>query len=96
MKNKIEKTIQPDWWSKSFAGAIFGLSLAIALGNLIVVIGKHFIAMDLLVQLAMWSIPWLWMPLLFISFLFHTGKAAIFYMAAANLLAYACLFLLRG
>ena len=96
MKPKIEKTIQPDWWSKSFAGAIFGLSLAIALGNLIVVIGKHFIAMDLLVQLGMWSIAWLWMPLLFISFLFHTGKAAIFYMAVANLLAYTCLFILRG
>ncbi|GAB3051569.1 hypothetical protein GCM10027155_17200 [Acinetobacter apis] len=96
MKKNAAKTIQPDWWSKSCVGAILGLSLAIALGNLIVVIGKHFFAVGLMVQIGMWSIAWLWMPLFFISYLFYTGKTAFIYMALANTVAYSCLFFLRG
>ncbi|MBF7681786.1 hypothetical protein I2F27_00345 [Acinetobacter sp. B5B] len=96
MKKNLKKTIQPDWWSKSCVGAILGLSLAIALANLIVVIGKHFFALSLMVLIGMWSVAWLWLPLFFISYLFHSGKSAFLYMALANTIAYSCLFFLRG
>ena len=96
MKAKIENPIQPDWWTKTIVGTVLGLSLAIALGNLIVVLGKPFMALDLLVQIGMWSIAWLWMPFMFFSYLFSTGKLALFYMSLANIFAFTCLFLLRG
>ena len=34
-----EQKIQPDWWTKSFAGAVLGLSLAFALAALITMWG---------------------------------------------------------
>ena len=56
MKAKIQSPIQPDWWSKTFAGGVFGLSLSIAIGNLIVLLGQPYVAMDLLVQVGMLSL----------------------------------------
>ena len=34
-----DQNIQPDWWTKSFAGAVLGLSLAFALAALITMWG---------------------------------------------------------
>ncbi len=71
MKAKIQSPIQPDWWSKTFAGGVLGLSLSIAVGNLVVLLGRPYVAMDLLVQLGMWSVPWVWMPIMFASYFFY-------------------------
>ncbi|MFJ1519427.1 hypothetical protein ACG59Z_05970 [Acinetobacter sp. ABJ_C1_1] len=96
MKVKIQSPIQPDWWSKTFAGGVFGLSLSIAIGNLIVLLGQPYVAMDLLVQVGMWSVPWVWMPIMFASYFFTTGRKALIYLLIANALAYSCIFVLRG
>ncbi|MPW44229.1 hypothetical protein [Acinetobacter guerrae] len=93
MKDKSQ--IQADWWIKSFTGAVLGLSLSIALGNLIVVLGQPFIAMDVLAQIGMWSIAWLWMSILFASFFIKTGKLAFIIFLFANFIAYFLLFWLR-
>lgn len=74
MKAKIQSPIQPDWWSKTFAGGVLGLSLSIAVGNLVVLLGRPYVAMDLLVQLGMWSVPWVWMPIMFASYFFRPDK----------------------
>ena len=51
--------------------------------------------MDLLVQLGMWSVPWVWMPIMFASYFYDRTKALI-YLSIANALAYSCIFVLRG
>lgn len=96
MKAKIQSPIQPDWWSKTFAGGVLGLSLTIAFGNLIVLLGQSYISMDLLAQLGMWSVPWVWMPIMFGTYFFVTGRQAMVYLFVANVLAYSCVFLIRG
>jgi len=96
MKAKIQSLIQTDWWSKTFAGGVLGLSLSIAIGNLVVLLGRPYVAMDLLVQLGMWSVPWVWMPIMFASYFFTTGQKALIYLSIANALAYSCIFVLRG
>ncbi|EXT38618.1 putative membrane protein [Acinetobacter sp. 25977_4] len=96
MKAKIQSPIQPDWWSKTFAGGGLGLSLSIAIGNLVVLLGRPYVAMDLLVQLGMWSVPWVWMPIMFASYFFTTGQKALIYLSIAIALAYSCIFVLRG
>ncbi|WP_151821879.1 hypothetical protein [Acinetobacter oleivorans] len=96
MKAKIQSPIQPDWWSKTFAGGVLGLSLSIAIGNLIVLLGQPYVAMDLLVQVGMWSVPWFWMPIMFASYFFTTGRKALIYLLIANALAHSCIFVLRG
>ncbi|MDO7192353.1 hypothetical protein Q5M49_01445 [Acinetobacter nosocomialis] len=96
MKAKIQSPIQPDWWSKTFAGGVLGLSLSIAVGNLVVLLGRPYVAMDLLVQLGMWSVPWVWMPIMFASYFFTTGQKALIDLSIANALAYSCIFVLRG
>ncbi|ENU47639.1 hypothetical protein I6L25_06530 [Acinetobacter nosocomialis] len=96
MKAKIQSPIQPDWWSKTCAGGVLGLSLSIAIGNLVVLLGRPYVAMDLLVQLGMWSVPWVWMPIMFASYFFTTGQKALIYLSIANALAYSCIFVLRG
>ncbi len=52
--------------------------------------------MDLLVQVGMWSVPWFWMPIMFGSYFFTTGRKALIYLFIANALAYSCIFVLRG
>jgi len=91
MKAKIQSPIQPDWWGKTFAGGVLGLSLSIAIGNLVVLLGRPYVAMDLLVQLGMWSVPFM-----FASYFFTTGQKALIYLSIANALAYSCIFVLRG
>lgn len=62
-----DQKIQPDWWTKSFAGAVLGLSLAFALAALITMWGLQSEHRGLAPQLGMWSIPWIWLPLFFVA-----------------------------
>ena len=96
MKSKIQHPIQPDWWSKTFAGGVLGLSFSLAVGNLVVILGQPYVEMDLLAQLGMWSIPWVWMPLMFLSYFFKNGKTAVLTLALMNIAAYLGIFWLRG
>lgn len=95
MKKKIKNPIQADWISKTIAGGFFGLTLSVAIANLIMILGKPYIEMALLRQIAMWSVPWLWMPILFASYFIPKGRTALAILFMLNLIAFFCLFLLR-
>lgn len=96
MKTKIQNPIQPDWRLKIFAGGVLGLSLTIALANLMVLCGRAFIRIEILAQFAMWSVPFIWLPIFFVSFYIAKGKTAVCALFALNVLAYTTLLLFRS
>ncbi|WP_162626622.1 hypothetical protein [Acinetobacter sp. CFCC 10889] len=96
MKTKIERPMQPDWWTKTLVGAILGLSLSTVLSSLVFVIGLNFLAQSTIAQIAMWCIAWFWLPLFFLSYLCRTGKHALLFFSIANVIAFALLFGLRA
>lgn len=96
MKAKITNPIQPDWYSKIFAGGILGLSLSVAIANLIVIIGVAYFPISILAQFAMWSVPFLWLPIFFACFYIAQGKMAVLYLLMLNVLVYVLVFSLRG
>lgn len=96
MKTKIQRPIQPDWWTKTLVGAFLGLSLSIALASLVLVIGLHFLAQATIAQIAMWCIAWFWLPLFFLSYLCRTGKQALLFFSIANVIAFSLVFGLRA
>ncbi|WP_317203439.1 hypothetical protein [Janthinobacterium sp.] len=86
--------IRADWWSKTLAGAVLGWTLALALSGLFAWLGPGGIAAPQKYQFIMWLIAPLWMIIFSLVYLFRTGLRAVFWLAAANLLAYALLFIL--
>jgi len=96
MKAKIQHPIQPDWWSKTIAGGVLGFTLALMIGCLVFLIGRPFLDASVLPQIAMWSIPWSWLPIFFACYFIPRGWQAILIMLFANLLAGLAVFLLRG
>lgn len=95
MKSSAKNVIQPDWWSKTLAGAILGFTLAVAIANIIVLIGLHFMPVELIGQFGMWAIPWFWLPIFFATYFISTGNKAILFLCLSNAVAYLCLFLIR-
>ncbi|AOA57024.1 hypothetical protein [Acinetobacter larvae] len=96
MKAKQLKKIHPDWWSKTFAGALLGLSFSVAVGCCIALLGFSTIDRGLAAQLGMWAVPWIWCPLFFLAFFFHRGWHVLVVYSVLNLLAYGCFFWFRG
>lgn len=89
------KPLQPDWWLKSMAGAVLGFLLALACSGLLAWWGPGGIAADNKVQFNMWLIPFLWMPVFSLTYLFRTGWLAVGWLAGLNILAYGLLWLAR-
>ncbi|MCU4675220.1 hypothetical protein N7931_06195 [Catenovulum sp. 2E275] len=87
--------IQPDWWSKSLAGSILGLTLAFALSGCFAWFGPGGITADSKVQFNMWIISPIWMLVLSFCFLFRSGKQAWLVLGCANLIFYSILYLFR-
>lgn len=85
--------IQPDWWSKTFAGCVLGASLALALSGLFAWLGPGGITADNKVQVNMWLISPLWVLIFSFVFLFRTGLRAILWLSLANFLAYGLLWI---
>ena len=96
MKFIIQQKIQADWWSKSFAGWILGLSLAIAGASFITLWGLQHLDKALAPQVGMWSVPWLYLPLVFIAYFIPKGWQAILIYSVLNGIAYGILLVLRG
>lgn len=94
--NNAQDRIQPHWWLKSSVGALLGLSLSIGMAGVIYLCGTAFLDQDVLAQLAMWSIPWIWLPIFFASFYFKTGLQAFTALMMVNVFVYACLWWLKG
>lgn len=88
-----DKKISPDWWAKTFAGGVLGLSLAFALAGLFAWHGPGGITAPNKAQAVMWSVAWLWMPVFSLVYLFRTGAQAMLCLAAANVVAYGLWFL---
>lgn len=94
--NNPNNRIQPHWWLKTCVGVLFGLSLSIGLAGIIYLCGQAFLERDILAQLAMWSIPWVWLPILFASYYFKTGLQSLIVLLIVNFLVYGCLWWLKG
>ena len=86
----------PDWWRKSFAGAVLGATLAFALAGIFAWLGPGGIAAPDKSQFVMWLIAPIWMTVLSSVWLFRTGTLALLWLGGANLLAWALLLLVRG
>lgn len=96
MKYLSQQKIQPDWWSKTFAGGVLGLCFAFACAALITLWGFSSTEKVLAPQLGMWSIPWIWLPLFFSAYFIPKGWQSIAVFALLNVLAYGLLFSVRG
>lgn len=96
MKAKSQLSIQPDWWSKTFAGLFLGLSFACILGAIILLIGREILEPNLAPQFSMWAIPWIWCPIFFLAYFIPKGWQAIVLYSIANVIAYSILLMLRS
>lgn len=88
--------MKADWWSKTFAGAFLGGTLALALAGLFAWIGPGGIDAPEKAQFVMWMMAPVWMAVLSTVYLFRTGLRAILWLGGANLAAYGLLFYVRG
>jgi len=88
--------IRPDWWSKTFAGAVLGATLALALAGVFAWAGPGGIGAPDKSQFVMWLIAPIWMTVFGFVWLFRTGTLALVWLGGANLLAWGLLFLVRG
>lgn len=96
MKFLMQQKIQADWWSKSIAGWVLGLSLAIACASFITLWGLNNLDKALAPQVGMWSVPWLYLPLVFIAYFIPKGWQAVVIYSVLNAIAYGILFGIRG
>lgn len=96
MKMKNLAKIQADWWSKTFAGLLLGLVLAIAIGVLVVLFSIAYLDRALAPQLGMWTIAWAWCPLFFLAYFIPKGWQAIVLYSLVIAIAYGTIFWLRG
>lgn len=91
----LKQKLQPDWWTKTFAGAFLGMSFAMAMGAIIVLLHTSQTDASIAPQLGMWSIPWFWLSAFFIAYFIPKGWQSVVIFSIANVLAYALLFWLR-
>jgi hypothetical protein len=96
VKPQKKPAIHPDWWSKTLAGAVLGLTLAFAVCGLFAWWGPGGISAPNKVQFVMWMITPLWLVIFSLVYLFRTGLRAVLWLLAANLLAYLLLWISRG
>lgn len=87
--------VQRDWVSKTLAGTLLGLALALGASG---VFSQLNAAMPLPVrgQLAMWMVPPIWLGTLGLVYFFQSGLRAWLWLAGANVLAYGVLWSLKG
>jgi hypothetical protein len=90
-----DEKIQPHWWTKTFAGAVLGLTLAYAIVVIFAWYGPGGIDAPVKVQFNMWLITPIWLTVLSLTYLFKTGVKAMLYLAVINLLFYSLFFTLR-
>ncbi|THF65106.1 hypothetical protein [Pseudothauera rhizosphaerae] len=94
MSAAAKPAIRRDWWSKTLAGALLGLSLAFACSGLLA-LALAGLPMGIRGQLAMWSLPPVWLGVLSGVYFFHSGLRAWAWLGAANGLAFGLLAVFR-
>ncbi|MEG3765235.1 hypothetical protein [Alteromonas sp. 14N.309.X.WAT.G.H12] len=90
-----QQKIQPDWWSKTIASTVLGLTLAFALVGLFAWYGPGGIHAATKNQFNMWIISPIWLLIISFSFLFRTGARAFLILGTANLICWGLFVLLR-
>ncbi|ATE59665.1 hypothetical protein [Thauera sinica] len=90
MNARKPPAIRRDWLSKTTAGTLLGLTLALGCSGLFVVFGPDMAA-SIEAQLAMWMVPPIWLGVLGGTFFFHSGMRAWLWLGGANLLILAVL-----
>lgn len=83
-----DEKIQPHWWQKSITASVLGLTLAYGFIAIFAWFGPGGIDAPMKVQLNMWLISLIWMPILAFSFMFKTGRKTLIYLGTANLAVY--------
>lgn len=85
--------VRPDWVSKTIAGVVLGLTLAMAISG---VYSELDSAKPLPVrgQLMMWMVPPVWLGTLAGVYFFASGLCAWLWLGGANALAFGLLFAL--
>ena len=83
--------IQPDWWSKTLAGALFGFGLGIAISGLVAWAGSGGPWQANKYQAAMWLVVPISILVLAFTYLFRRSWHAWLYLALANVLAFGLL-----
>ena len=96
MKHLLQQKIQPDWWTKSFAGWGLGLCLAIAGASFITLWALQHSDPSLAPQIGMWSVPWLYLPCVFMAYFIPKGWQAVLIYGVLNITAYGMLLSIRG
>jgi hypothetical protein len=79
-----QRPIQRDWASKTLAGGLLGLSLALGCSALFAGLARG-LALPVRAQLAMWMVVPIWFCVLSSSYLFENGKRAWLWLGAANI-----------
>lgn len=89
-----KEKIQAQWWSKTLAGVLLGLTLTYVLISMFAWYGYGGIDAPAKVQFNMWMIAPIWLTILSMTYLFKTGVKAWLYLSLANLIAYGMFYLL--
>ncbi|MFT5547763.1 MAG: putative small integral membrane protein [Rheinheimera aquimaris] len=92
MSRKTKSRLQPDWWSKTTAIVLLCYPLALCGAGLLELALPAGNSRD---QLIMWTVASLTLPLLALSFLFHSGRKAWIVLGAANLFGWGTLVLIH-
>lgn len=92
----VVKLQSRNWFGKTCAGAILGFGLALALSGLFAWLGPGGIdAGGGKIQFTMWLIAPLWALVLSLVFFFRDSLRAWAWLGAANVVAFAALWLVR-
>ena len=86
--------IRTDWLSKTLAGLLLGLSLALTASALLMT-QLRSLPLSVSGQLAMWLVPPVWLGVLSGVYFFHSGLRAWAWLLGANALALGLWWLLR-
>jgi len=90
------RDIRPDWWAKTIAGLLGGFGLGMALVGLLAYLGPGGItAVDGRFTTLRFVMPFIWIAVFGLVFLFRSGWTAWLWLGAANVIAFAALFACR-
>jgi hypothetical protein len=84
----VENRIQPHWWSKTIIAIVLGLLLSYGIIAIFAWFGPGGIDAPMKVQLNMWLISLIWLPILALIYLFKSARSAFFNMLFINLIVY--------
>lgn len=95
MSISSRRKISPDWISKTVAGAFLGLLLAFGLVGIFAWVGPDGIAAANKSQFVMWMVPPCWLTVFSLTYLFHSGRQAWFWLGGLSITSVLAMLSLR-